>query len=159
MPQHLVILKCSRTTAIITIAASICLFLLIGCASLFRSAGLTDEQAAAQTAELQKVITLAGSEALETIQSGLSEGHDLKTIAVKASSTSLWKIIAAAGAALGIVLNGLLAKWLSTEKKITTAVITGVEDAHASDVKASIKRNATAAGIESKLSARVKALT
>ncbi|MBA7528102.1 hypothetical protein ES705_20285 [subsurface metagenome] len=159
MSKHLVILRCSRTTASVTIAASICLFLLIGCASLFRSAGLSDDQAAEQTAELKAALTDATQEAIATVQTGLAEGHDLKTIAAKASSAFIWKIIAAAGATAGVVLNGLLAKWLGTEKKITKAIITGVENSNDQSAKQSIRSAAIAAGVESKLSARVKALT
>lgn len=159
MLNHQTFLRCSRTTAAIIIFATIALFLLIGCHTLFKSAGLTDEQAAEQTAELQKTISFATSEALETIQRGLSEGHDLKTIAVKTSSAFLWKIITAAGATVGVVLNGLLAKWLTTEKKINKAMITGIESANDSTVKESVHAKAITAGIESKLHARVKALT
>ncbi|MBA7705925.1 hypothetical protein ES703_114767 [subsurface metagenome] len=159
MPKHLVILRCSRTTAIITITASICLFVLIGCQALFKSAGLTDEQAAEQTAELKTALTEATTAALADIHTGLAEGHDLKTIAVKASSTFIWKIIAAAGATLGVVLNGLLAKWLSTEKKISKAMITGIETDNDNTVKAAVHQKALDAGIEPQLHARVKALT
>jgi hypothetical protein len=158
MQKHLV-LNCSRTTATIIISLTIFLFILIGCQSLFRSAGLSNEQAALQTAELKKAIALAGSEAIENIQTGLSEGHDLKTIAVKTSSAFIWKIIAAAGASLGVVLNGLLAKWLSTEKKINKALISGVEKTNNTDTKEMIASIAGKAGIEPQLHARVKALT
>lgn len=159
MPQHLVILRCSRATAAITITASICLFLLIGCASLFRSAGLTDEQAAEQTAQLKSALGDATTSAIAEIQTGLQEGHDLKTIAVKASSAFIWKIVAAAGASAGIILNGLLAKWLGTEKKITKALITGVEQSNDQSAKESIRSAAIAAGVQAKLHTRVKALT
>lgn len=159
MPKHLVILRCSRTTATIIVSVTIFLFILIGCQSLFRSAGLTDEQAAQQTAELKSALEGAAAAAIVDIQTGLEEGHDLKTIAVKASSAFLWKMIAAAGATVGVVLNGLLAKWLSTEKKITKALITGVETHEDGHVKGSIKAAAIAAGVENKLHARVKDLT
>ena len=159
MPKHLVILRCSRTTALITIGASICLFILIGCQSLFRSAGLTNEQAAEQTTQLKAALTDATAAAITDIQTGLAEGHDLKTIAVKTGSVFLWKIIAAAGATAGIVLNGLLAKWLSTEKKISKTLITGIESNNTNDLKKTIQTKAIAAGIEGKLHSRVKALT
>lgn len=158
MPKYLV-LNCSRRTATLIIFASIFLFVLIGCQSLFRSAGLTPEQAAQQTAQLKSALEGAATSAIAEIQTGLEEGHDLKTIAVKTSSTFIWKIITAAGATIGVVLNSLLAKWLTTEKKINKAIITGVENHEAGDVKASIKHAALAAGIQSKLHARVKALT
>ena len=159
MPKHLVILRCSRTTATLTIIASICLFILIGCTSLFRSAGLTDQQAAQQTAELKAALADATTAAITDIQTGLAEGHDLKTIAVKTGSAFLWKMIAAGGATLGVVLNGLLAKWLSTEKKITKTLITAIEPDTNSSLKTRIKAKATTAGIESQLHRRVQALT
>lgn len=153
------ILNCSRTTATIIILATIFLFVLIGCASLFRSAGLTDEQAAAQTTELKSALEGAATAAIADIQTGLAEGHDLKTIAARASAAFIWKIVAAAAATAGVVLNGLLAKWLGTEKKINKAMITGVENSVDNHVKTSIKAAAIAAGVEPQLHARVKSLT
>ncbi len=158
MPKHLV-LNCSRTTATIIIFVTIFLFILIGCQSLFRSAGLTHEEAALQIAQLEAALADATSAAIADIQTGLAQGHDLKTIAVKTSSAFLWKIIAAAGASVGVVLNGLLAKCLSTEKKITKAMIKGVQSNSTNDVKQNIKAQATAAGVENALHKRVKALT
>ncbi len=159
MPKPIVILRCSRNTAMLIITATIFLFIVIGCQSLFRSTGLTDEQALEQTAQLKAALITATSEAVATVQTGLEEGHDLKTIAVKATSSFLWKMIAAAGATVGVVLNGLLAKWLSTEKKINKALITGVEKSNNTDTKETIASIAGAAGIEPQLHARVKALT
>jgi len=140
------ILNCSRTTATLIICATIFLFILIGCASLFRSAGLTDEQAALQTAELKSALADATAAAIAHVQTGLAEGHDLQTIAVKASSAFIWKIVAAAGATIGVVLNGLLAKWLTTEKKINKAMIAGVEKSNDQSAKQQIQKQALTAG-------------
>lgn len=159
MLTHQTFFRCSRNAALTIITITIFLFILIGCHALFRSAGLTDQQAAQQTAELKSALEGAAAAAVADIQTGLAEGHDLKTIAVKASSAFLWKMIAAAGATLGVVLNGLLAKWLSTEKKINKAIITGVEFAKPNGVKETIQHHATLAGVENKLHARVKSLT
>ncbi|MBA7647988.1 hypothetical protein ES703_55767 [subsurface metagenome] len=157
--QKYLVLRCSRNAALAVVTITIVLFILIGCQALFRSAGLTDEQAAAQTAELKAALEGAATDAIADIHTGLAEGHDLKTIAVKASSAFLWKMIAAAGATVGVVLNGLLAKWLSTEKKMNKAIITGVESNPTGNVKESIEAKAIALGVETKLHARVKALT
>ena len=157
--QKYLVLNCSRTTATIIITTTILLFVLIGCQSLFRSAGLTDEQAAQQTAELKSALDAAAAAAIATAQQSLAQGHDLKTTAVKASSIFLWKILAAAAATLGVALNTLLAKWLGTEKKITKAMITAVENTNDPSAKQAIRSAAIAAGVESKLHARVKALT
>lgn len=159
MQNHQTILHCQKSTAIFIITTTTLLFLLIGCASLFRSAGLTDDQAAEQTAQLKTALSDAATAAVADITTGLAEGHDLKTIAARASSAFLWKIIAAAGASAGIVLNGLLAKWLGTEKKINKAIITGVENSNDKSTKTAIRTAAIAAGIEPKLHARVQTLT
>lgn len=159
MQYHQTFFNCSRATATIIITITILLFVLIGCASLFRSAGLTDQQAAEQTAQLQTALQGAATAAIADIQTGLQEGHDLKTIAVKTSSAFIWKIIAAAGASLGIVLNGLLARWLGTEKKMTRAMIAAVEKTPNNNVKESIKAEAQLAGVEPQLHRRVQALT
>ncbi len=157
--QKYLVINCSRTTATTIIFTTIFLFLLIGCTSLFRSAGLTDEQAAQQTAELKSALEGATTAAIDRIQTGLAEGQDLKTTALDASRIFLWKILTAAGATVGVVLNGLLAKWLNTEKKITASMIGAIEHAGDNSVKKAIKNHATAAGVETKLHARVKVLT
>ena len=159
MLHHQTFLSCSRPTAILILVATSFLFILIGCQALFRSAGLTDDQAAEQTAQLKAALAEATAAALTDVQTGLAEGHDLKTIAVKTGSAFLWKILAAAGATAGVVLNGLLARWLGTEKKINKALMTGIEDANDSSVKTTVKSHALTAGVEEKLHARVKALT
>ena len=159
MPKHLTILNCSRRTATIVILSILALFLLIGCASLFRSAGLSDDQAAQQTAELKLALADATASAIATAQAGLTQGHELKTIAVKTASVFLWKIIAAGASSAGIILTGLLAKWLGTEKKITKALITGVEKSKNITAKTQIYKKASAAGIETQLHKRVQSLT
>jgi len=157
--QKYLVLNCSRTTATLIIFITISLFVLIGCQSLFRSAGLSDEQAAAQTAELKTALEGAATAAIADIQTGLAEGHDLKTIAVKTGSAFLWKILTAAGATVGVVLNGLLAKCLGTEKKMTKALITGIEANNSPTVKQLVKEKALLAGVEKQLHRRVDALT
>jgi len=135
--QKTTILKCTQTTATIIFILVGTLFILTGCARFYDLIGLTEEQTTEQISEDQETI--------------------IRT--VTQVRTTAGEIITTAIAAIGTIATGFLTKWLHTEKKITQAVITGVEDAHASDVKASIKRNATAAGVESKLAARVKVLT
>ena len=158
MQKHLV-LNCSRRSVLIILAAIASLFLLIGCASLFRSAGLTDQQAADQTAQLQKAIGLATSEAIETIQYGLSEGHDLKSTALTAGSALVWKLATIAASTIGTILTGYLAKLLNTERKLTNVLITGIEKSPNDTAKTTVHDKAVKAGIEPKLAARVQALT
>lgn len=159
MLHHQTFLRCSRQTATVTIFAIFLLFLIVGCASMLRKAGMTNDQATDQAAQITAALGDAAAEAVADIQTRLAQDKELPAIATETASAFAWKITAIAASTIGAVLSALLAKWLSTERKMTTAIITGVEDAHASDVKASIKRNATAAGVESNLNARVKALT
>lgn len=121
-------------SAIIALGA---ILLIASCTGIYKFIGLTNEQPADQAAKDQTAT-------ITIIETGREQ---------------LWQIIAAAVTAAGGLASGLLARWLGTEKKITAAVITGIEDAHASDVKASVKRNATAAGIEPQLNKRVRSLT
>ncbi len=136
MPQSTV-LNCSQKTAMIVFILIGSLFCLVGCTQFYKLIGLSDQQAADQVA------------ADQADRQQIIEG-------IRITATD---VIITAIAGAGAIASGFLAKWLGTEKKITTAMITGIEDAHASDVKASVKRNATAAGVESQLNARVKALT
>lgn len=157
--QKYLVLNCSRTTATIIIFATIFLFILIGCQSLFRSAGLTDEEATLQIAQLEAAVADATTAAIADAQAGLAAGHDLKTIAIRTSSAFIWKIIAAASASVGVVLNGLLAKWLSTEKKITKTLITGIENNDSQTTKEAVRLTAIAAGTQKQLRKRVASLT
>lgn len=131
------ILECSRKTAVISFILCGTLFILTGCAQFYRAIGLSAEQTADQVAkdqtarqEITDKIRLTTTELLLTITSGL-----------------------------GAIASGFLAKWLGTERKITTALITGIESTDAKATKESVNRKATAAGIEPKLAARVRALT
>lgn len=153
------VLSCAHKTAFAFFLFNCCAFTFIGCSSLFRYTGLSPEQAAIQEAALQEALANATTAAIADIKTGLEEGHDLKTIAVKTSSAFLWKILTAAGASIGVVLNTLLAKWLNTERKITATIIRGVEKNGDSAVKKSIQAKAKSAGIETQLNARVLALT
>lgn len=152
-------LNCSHRSALTILAAIAALFLLIGCASLFRSAGLSPEQAALQSAELHHQITAAATAAVADIQTGLAQGHDLKTIAVNTTSAFAWKIATIAASTIGTLLSALLAKWLGTEKKINKALIVGVEDGDDTSAKKHIHSAALTLGVEPQLNKRVRALT
>lgn len=110
---------------------------IIGCESLYHTIGLTDEQTAQQLAADQ-----------EALQGLLTTGR-----------TTLYDIIVTIMAGGGTILSGLLAKWLGTERKITTAMIQGIESADPGTVKEEVQKKAIAAGVESKLHSRVVALT
>ena len=118
------------------IAIGVC-FVLIGCTQFYRTIGLTDRQATTQVAEDQAV-------AIRVIESG----REL-----------LWQVISVAVAGVGAVLTGLLGRWLGTERKMTRAMIRGIEATTSDKVKASVQAMARAAGVEGKLHKRVRALT
>jgi len=113
------------------------LFILTGCAQLYKIIGLTDQQTADQIAKDQ------------TARQKITEEIRLTTT----------ELITTAIAGLGAIASGFLAKWLGTERKITTALITGIEATNDTSTKKTIQNKATAAGIEPQLHKRVLALT
>lgn len=131
------VLQCSQTTATIVFILIGTLFILTGCAQIYKSLGLTEEQIDEQVSEDQKTI--------------------IRTITQVRTTTA--EIITTAVAGLGTIASGFLAKWLGTERKITAALITGIESAGDLRAKESVKAKATASGIESALHARVVKLT
>jgi len=137
MQYHQTFLRCSQTTATITFILIGILFTLTGCAQLYKLVGLTEEQTQEQTAKDQKTI-------IRTITTTRNTAADIITTAI---------------AGLGAIASGLLAKWLGTERKLTKALITGIENAQDISVKASVKDKAMDAGVEPILHRRVQALT
>lgn len=135
--QKSAVLACSYQTAGIIFIVLGCLFVTVGCEKLYSTIGLSDEQIAEQTAQDQ--------EAIENI--------------IETGRTQIYDVVVTILAGTGGILSGLLAKWLKTERKITTAIIQGVETASSDNVKTSIQQKATAAGVENELHTRVSALT
>ena len=131
------ILACTQTTATIVFILVGSLFIFIGCTQLYKTIGLTDEQAAYQVSQDQNATG-------QIIQQVRWTTHEIITTAI-------------AGA--GTLLSGFLARWLDTERKITTAMITAVEADAQTSVKEAIQAKATAAGVETQLHARVVSLT
>lgn len=130
-------LNCKHNTAGLIFIAIGSIFILVGCTKLYDSLGLNPEQTAAQVAEDQ-----------EAIQKIIGQTRITTT-----------EIITTALAGVGAILSGLLAKWLGTERKITTALITGIEAADPGAVKEEVQKKAIAAGVEPQLHAKVVALT
>ena len=137
MQQHQTILQCSQKTAFITFVILGTLFTLTGCAQLYKTLGLTDEQT----------------------QDQVSQDHLVATKIITQVRTATADIVTTALAGLGAIASGILAKWLGTERKMTTALITGIEAAHDISVKAAVKDKAMIAGIQTKLAKRVARLT
>ena len=130
-------LKCTYHTAGLVFIILGTFFLLTGCAGLYKILGFTPEQTAAQVAQDQA----AAKEIIEQVR---WTSHEIVSTAI-------------AGA--GTILSGLLARWLGTERKITTALITAIEKADDSTVKTLANDKATSAGVEPQLHARVIKLT
>ncbi len=137
MQYHQTFLRCSQTTATITFTLIGILFCLAGCAQLYKLIGLTDEQTQDQLAEDQKTI--------------------IRTITITRNTAA--DIITTAIAGAGAIASAFLTKRLGTERKMTKALITGIENAPQNAVKQTVKANALSAGVETKLHARVKSLT
>ena len=159
MLHHQTILHCSRRNALLILAAIFLLFLTIGCAAMLRKTGLDQVEADQITATAMSALERAAAKAVENIKTGLDQGHDLKTIAVKTSTAFAWQIATIAASTIGAVLSGLLAKWLGTERKITAALISGIEKNPTGNVKESVQARATKRGILKQLDRRVQALT
>lgn len=130
-------IRCRHNTAGLILILIGTLFVFTSCTAFYRAIGLTDEQAKAQTEKDQES------------RQNLTDQFRLTTT----------ELISSAMAGAGAILSGLLARWLGTERKMTTALITGIEKADTPNVKKYVKAKAITAGIESKLNARVQALT
>jgi NAD/NADP transhydrogenase beta subunit len=109
----------------------------VSCTSFYKTLGFSDAAAAVQAAKDANAIAAA-----------VDQGRDI-----------FWQLATALIGTAGTVLSVLMAKWLNTEKKLTAAIIGGVEQADNSNVKASIQNIATAAGVEKLLKTRVDSLT
>jgi len=130
-------LNCSQKLAFFTFLLIGVLFIAVGCAGFYKALGFTDQQITEQIAQDREAIKII-------LEQGRWTAHEIIT-------TTL--------AGLGTILSGFLAKWLGTERKITSALITGVEAGDVGNVKETIKNKATAAGVEPILHRRVIALT
>lgn len=136
MPQPTV-LNCTRTTAMIAFILIGSLFCLAGCAQLYKLIGLSDDQTADQVA------------ADQTARQEIIQGIRLTTT----------ELLTTAIAGIGAIASGFLAKWLGTERKITAVLIDTIETVDDGRIKTTANGKARNAGVESKLHARVKALT
>lgn len=135
------------------------LFSMVGCAQFYKMLGLTEKQTTDQVSEDQKVIIQAISEIRDTAADQATETQKVIIRTISEVRTTAADIVSVSAAALGTLASGLLARWLGTERKITKALIVGIENAPASDAKASIKSVAISAGVEKALHKRVASLT
>lgn len=112
-------------------------FVLIGCAEVYRAAGMSDEQAAEQIDRDREALLEAAGPA----------------------SALAWQLATAGVSAVGAILTALLGKWLGDERKLSAAVIHGVERSAKGNVKQTVQATAETAGVQEKLAKRVQKLT
>lgn len=137
MPKHLKTPdRTVRTLALALIGLGF-LFTLVGCAQVYKFLGLTEKQTKEQVSKDQKTI--------------------IRTITEVRTTTA--DIISATVAGIGALASGLLARLLGTERKITKAMIVGIEKTPELDVKKNVRTEAISAGIEKALHKRVASLT
>ena len=137
MLTHHTFLRCSQTTATVFFILIGSILLFAGCAQLYRSIGMTEDQVQDQVQADQH-----------------ARGAILDT--VRTTSTEM---ISTALAGLGAIVSGFLAKWLGTERKITKTLISGIEQTNSTSTKQSVQTLAVASGIEKQLHKRVASLT
>lgn len=130
-------LHCHHNTAGLIFIILGTFFLFTGCAQIYKFLGLTEDQIQTQVAQDQDATQ-------QIIQQVRWTTHEIITTALSGAGT---------------ILSGLLARWLGTERKLTTALITGIESAQNPTVKESVKEKAISAGVEPILHKRVLALT
>lgn len=137
MLHHPTILRCSQQTAFLIFLTIGTLFILTGCAQVYKAAGLTEEQTDDQVSADQQTI--------------------IRTVTQVRTTTA--EILTTAIAGLGTIASALLTRLLGTERKITAALITGIETAKDISVKPAVKDKAMIAGVQTQLHKRVTALT
>lgn len=158
MPQS-TRLKCSRRKAYFVVLLIALLFILIGCAAFLQKTGVPPLEAAEVESEFRKDLSSAVTEAVAEIATAVAEGQDLKTAAIRTTTSMIWKIATAGASVLGVALSSLLGKWLKTERKITKTLIAGVESNDSKSTKEAIRLKAVDAGIQNVLRKRVASLT
>jgi len=137
MERHLKTCETAIRTAPLTLICLGILFSMVGCAQFYKMIGLTEKQTTDQVSEDQKVI-------IRTIS-------EVRTTAAD--------IVSASVAGLGAIASGLLARLLGTERKITKALIVGIEKTPELDTKKNVRDQAISAGVEKALHKRVVSLT
>lgn len=118
------------------VAMFVC-FVAIGCGTIYKAMGLPPEKVTEQTAKDEVVIV----EAIE-------QGRDI-----------IWPIVSTAMAGVGAMTSGLLLKWLSMERRITGAMIAGVEKSNDGNAKQAITVESLKRGVGMQLNKRVRKLT
>ena len=112
-------------------------YLLVGCADVYRSLGMTDEEAVEQQ----------GKDTVEIIK------------AIESGREVFWQAATAIVTGLGAVISAVLAKWLGTEKKVSGAAISAVVRDGNGDVLKLLRAEAAAQGVGKTMANRIDAAT
>jgi len=126
-----------KVSVLVCLVAMFVCFAVIGCGGLYKAIGLPPEIVEAEVEKDAVVIQAAVEQARDTF----------------------WPIVSASIGAAGTLLTGLLAKLLSTERKITGAMIAGVEKSNDGNAKKAITVESLKRGVGVQLNKRVRKLT
>lgn len=113
------------------------LFLVVGCGSFYKILGVPP-------AEVDKLVQ---DDSLRTLQ------------AVQEGRTIFWQAATAVMSSLGAVVSVLLGKYLQVERKMSKAMIMGIEKVEGNTVKGEVAKQAARYGVDDSLKKRVIKLT
>lgn len=145
------------TLFLFALAASCCFY--FGCAEIYRRMGYSQIDADAEAQADRDAIIGAVVEGVAAGQQEDAEREAYIQAKLRAAKAGLWQALAAGIAALSGVVTTTFGFLFKRERKITAAVITGVEKNSGGEVKAAIQDAATSSGVETALHNRVKRLT
>jgi len=134
-------------------------FIIIGCANAYKALGLTDEQAQAAVEKDKAAAQHAGQEVRDALARVLAGEQVPMEDAISTARVTLWQAVSAAIAVVGAAGGAILSKALGTERKMSAAIIAGVEKANPEKVKESIAAEAANRGVKVQVHKRVKKLT
>lgn len=110
--------------------------IVIGCGTLYKTLGLPPEQVEVQVAKDAVIVEAV----------------------VEQTRNTFWPILSAAIGCAGTLVSALLAKLLVTERKMTGAMIAGVEKAGNGDAKKAVTVESLRRGVGVQLAKRVRKL-
>jgi hypothetical protein len=126
-----------KTAATALAAACLSLFVVAGCAGMFRAIGMSEQEAVAAEAEVKQQLVAAAGQAGGPVA----------------------ELVAIGVATAGAIVSGILTRLLIRERKVTAVMIEGVEAAGDGKTKRAISDAANHAGVAPTVHNRVQALT
>jgi len=143
----------------IVLVACIVVYLIAGCASAYKAMGLTSEQAAAAVDKDKAAAQKAGQEVRDALARVLAGEQVPMESAIDNARVTLWQAVSAAIGVVAAAGGAIMTKAIGTERKMSAALIAGVEKANPDNVKKSIAVQSIQRGVGVKLAARVRKLT